>query len=70
MNNTSLAATAPDVIVNDSCEIEVESAAERVVNIVGYSVIIPVSIYIGNTLLPDVQCNKIIDSTPLHTASL
>ena len=50
MNNTSLAATAPNVIVNDSCEIELESAAERVVNIVGYSVIIPVSI-IGNTLL-------------------
>ena len=50
MNNTSLATTAPNVIVNDSCEIEVESAAERVVNVVGYSVIIPVSI-IGNTLL-------------------
>ena len=38
MNNTGLAATVPNVIVNDSCEIEVESAAERVVNIVGYSV--------------------------------
>lgn len=45
MNNTGLAATTPNVIVNDSCEIEVESAAERLVNIVGYSVIILVSHY-------------------------
>ena len=48
MNNTSLAATAPDVIVNDSCEIEVESAAERVVNIVGYSRV--VTWYMGSGL--------------------
>lgn len=51
MNSTGIIAeNVPRNLSNDSCEIEMESSVEKVINIIGYTVIILVSL-IGNPLL-------------------